>query len=157
MTATDGALERRRDLRGLGWMTGLFIAAYVALGLAIGTARGEGLGFGDTRTADATVPEAVGSAFGSLWRIVVSLAVLALLPVAWHAFLARLGSFGHRVGSSPPSEQDQLRSLAADEDDLPGAHRLAWSSSRSCLVVLLAFGNCFLPYVLVRWGWGPVR
>ena len=141
-------------LRVFTAFTALFIFGYLSLGVVLTVVKGGGSGFGDTHIVPATAPVEVDSVFGTVWRVAFSLAVLGLLPVVWYWFMNRLGAFGGPTTDVRVSEAEQLASLAAVQAQYPQAHRLAEAFSKFCLVVLLAFGNFFLLYVAVRWGWG---
>lgn len=97
---------------------------------------------------------------GVLWRDATSVIGLAIIPALWWMFLNRLGDFGNgipmvRDGSSGSSvEQDIIDGAMQDQARFPGAHRAAARFSIACMGFLLVFGNFFLPYVVIRWGWG---
>jgi hypothetical protein len=148
----------KRSYSAFYWFTALVWVGAVVAGVVVGLIQGAGTGFGDTSLAPltATVPH-YSSFAGDLWRIAVSLAALALLPVPWFWFLGRLGDFGSGEDSAGPDPEEELvDSLRSDELRQPFAAAFASRVSLFSLIVLLTFGNFFVPYVLVRWGWGVV-
>jgi Na+(H+)/acetate symporter ActP len=90
------------------------------------------------------------------WRLGVTFVALALLPLCWYGFLRGLGAFGSHDELTPTTEQQQRDKLVRCEHDNTLATTVAYRLSVLSLLVLLVFGNFFLPYVLLRWGWGGV-
>ena len=90
------------------------------------------------------------------WRLGVAFVALALLPVFWYGFLRALGAFGSHDELTPATEQQQRDSLVRSERANVLATTVAYRLSLLSLLVLLVFGNFFLPYVVLRWGWGGV-
>lgn len=131
-------------------------AVCIGTGLVVGIVKGTGLGLGDTQVV---APEhhamPTGSFWSDAWRIVISLAALAVIPMIWYWFLKYLGDFGFGGQAEPVSDElVQLKSLRESELRHPMAAALAYRTSLASLIFLLIFGNFFLPYVVIRWGWG---
>ncbi|ORA11671.1 hypothetical protein BST14_18330 [Mycobacterium arosiense ATCC BAA-1401 = DSM 45069] len=147
--------NRQRSFQPFYWFTVLIWVGAGIAGVIIGARTGTGTGLGDTRLQPLTakVP-AYGSFVGDGWRLGVTFVALALLPVFWYVFLRSLGAFASHDELPPATEQQQRDSLLRSERDNVLAATVAYRVSVLSLLVLLVFGNFFLPYVVLRWGWG---
>ncbi len=152
-----GVIERRNGYRGFFVFTVLLWTVLIGTGVVIGLTTGTGLGLGDTHLVTITnhskTPD---SLFGEFWRLAVSFAALGAMPVIWYLFLNKLGDFGYggRDGDVA-SVDEQLQSLMDSERRHPMATIAAYRQSWFSAYCLMCFGNFFLPFVVIRFGWGP--
>lgn len=147
----------QRSFTPFYWFTILIWVGAAIGGAVIGARSGTGTGFGDTRLQPLTAKAPVyGSILGDGWRLGVTFVALALLPVFWYVFLRALGAFASHDELPPATELQQRDSLVRSERDNALATAVAYRVSVLSLLVLLVFGNFFLPYVVLRWGWGGV-
>ena len=152
----DGVEDRDTGYRIFFVFTAFLWIGCIVLGIVMGFVTGSGTGFGDTHLVDVTnTPMSSGSLWGESWRIAVSFAALAALPAAWYWFLQRLGDFGFGGRTTRvATERDQAQTLLDDADRHPVAAAIAYRTALFSVGFLLLFGNFFLPYVVLRWGWG---
>jgi len=149
--------KRQRSFAAFYCFTILIWMSAGIAGVVIGALSGTGTGVGDTRLQPLTAkPPVYGSITADGWRLGVTFLALALLPVFWYGFLRALGAFGSRDEVPSATEKQQRDSLIGGECDNTLATSVAYRLSLLSLVVLLVFGNFFLPYVVLRWGWGGV-
>jgi hypothetical protein len=152
----DGVHDRDIGYRIFFGFTAVLWFGCVVLGIVMGLATKSGTGIGDTHLveiAHKAMPS--GSFVGETWRILISFAALAALPVGWYWFLQHLGDFG--FGGQKVAAADEVgQVLALQQDELrhPVAAAVAYRISLFSVGFLLLFGNFFLPYVVIRWGWG---